>query len=80
MLSIRQPLTAPPSTTLNGFSPFTAKIAIRRPGSVTIPVSLVSARSESGSLAAVPWGGRRVLLNNGRASIAVNSSSNCGFC
>jgi hypothetical protein len=80
MLSIRQPLTASPSATLNGFSPFTAKIAIRRPGSVTIPVSLVSARSESASLAAVPWGGRRVLLNNGRASIAVNSSSTCGFC
>ena len=48
MLSIRQPLTASPSATLNGFSPFTAKIAIRRPGSVTIPVSLVSARSEIG--------------------------------
>src|SRR6516165_3843149 len=69
MLSIRQPLTASPSATLNGLSPLTAKIAMRRPGSVTIPVSLVSARSESFAPGEAVWAGRRVLLNSGRASI-----------
>jgi hypothetical protein len=47
MLSIRQPLTASPSATFSGLSPLTAKIAMRRPGVVTIPVSLASERSES---------------------------------
>jgi hypothetical protein len=47
MLSMRQALTTSPSATRNGLSPFTAKIAILRPGLVTIPVSRVSARSES---------------------------------
>ena len=67
ILSMRQPLTASPSVNFNGLAPFTAKIAILRPGSVTIPVRRVSARSEvpPPSLAAV-CGGRRELLNSGR--------------
>src|SRR5262249_55924074 len=78
ILSIRQSLTASPSAALSGLSPLIAKIAIFRPGLVTIPVSLVSARSESGEFpAAALCGGRRELLNSGRASIAVNNSSIC---
>jgi hypothetical protein len=66
MLSIRQPPTASPSLTLNGFSPFTVKIAIRQPGSAMIAVSLVLVRSESAAVAMGPWGERRVLHSTRR--------------
>src|SRR5204863_9780236 len=81
ILSMRQPLTASPSVNLNGLAPLTAKIAILRPGSVTIPVRRVSARSEVFplSLAAV-CGGRRELLNSGRPRTVARSSSCCALC
>jgi hypothetical protein len=76
MLSIRQPLTASPSVNLSGLAPFTAKIATWCPGAVTIPVSRASARSELATSLAPLGGGRRVLLNSGRArAMATNSSS-----
>ena len=81
MFSIRQPLTFSPSVRVSGLAPFTAKIAIRRPGSVTIPVSRVSVSSALGAASpAALCGGRRVLLNRGRASVAASSSSSLGFC
>jgi hypothetical protein len=75
MLSIRQPLTASPSVNLSGLAPFTANIATRCPGSVTIPVSLVSPKSALGLSFPAFCGGRRVLLNSGRASTTASNSS-----
>ncbi len=82
MLSIRQPLIDSPSTAFSGFSPpLTTKIAIRWSVSVTIPVSRVSARSESVDASGEALcGGRRVLLNSGRAKAVATSSSILGFC
>ena len=75
MRSTRHPLTVSPSLTTSAFAPSGAKIAIRWPGTTTIPVSLVSASPESAAALSPPrGGGRRVLLNNGRARIVANSS------
>ena len=49
MLSIRQSFSASPSDRTTALVPFTAKIAMRRSGSITMPLSLTS-------------GGRRSLL------------------
>src|ERR1700738_4066049 len=72
ILSMRQPLTASPSVNFNGLAPFTAKIAILRPGSVTIPVKRVSARSEVPPLlsAAVCGGGGGAANRGGARTIA----------
>jgi hypothetical protein len=45
MASIRQPLTLSPSVRISGLASLTAKIAMWRPGAVTIPVSRLSERS-----------------------------------
>ena len=50
MLSTRQSFSASPSDRTTDFAPFTAKIAMRRSGSITMPLSLTSAGRRSS-----PW-------------------------
>ena len=53
MLSTRQSFSASPSDRITDFAPFTAKIAMRRSGSITMPLSLTS---DSWSLPALSAG------------------------
>ena len=80
MLSSFQPFSASPNDRVRGFAPATAKIASRRSGSITIPVSLTSL--SSGSVAPADLAvsrGRRVGLNSGRATIVATSFAvGCG--
>jgi len=51
MLSSRQPFSAAPSDSTRELVPVTAKIAMRKSGPITTPVSLTSRNGESASLA-----------------------------
>ena len=73
--STRQPLTSSPSLTVTTLVPTGAKIAIRWPGEMTMPVSRVSASPASAVASRPPGGGRLVLLNSGRARIVARSAS-----
>jgi hypothetical protein len=66
MLSRRHSLMVSPSARVSGLPPGTAKIARRRSGSMTIPVSRTFGNPGSEPRPAVGWsGGRRVALNKG---------------
>ena len=57
MLSSRQPFSVSPSDSTRELVPVTAKIAMRKSGPITRPVSLISRNGESASLAedGFPW-------------------------
>lgn len=50
MLSTRQPFSVSPSNSTRDLVPVTAKIAVRKSGPITTPVSLTSRNDESASL------------------------------
>ena len=72
ILSSRQPLNASPSDSTRELAPATAKMATRKSGPITTPVSLTSRNGESVSLAedAVSEG-RCVEFNSGSASFRI---------
>jgi hypothetical protein len=81
MLSRCHAFTVSPSERTSGFSPFTAKIAVCRSGSITIPVSLTSVSPGSaGPPETARSAGRHVPLNSGRLSVAATSSLMRGLC
>jgi hypothetical protein len=76
ILSSRQPFNASPSDRTCKLVPATAKIAMRKSGPITTPVSLTSRNGESASLAEDAVSGRRnVELNSGSASFRISSAA-----
>ena len=74
MLSSRQPFSASPSDSTRELVPVTAKIAMRKSGPITTPVSLTSRNGESASLAEDAVSGRRCVgLNSGSASFRISA-------
>ncbi len=72
MLSSRHPFSASPSDSTRELVPVTAKIAMRKSGPITTPVSLTSRNGESASLAEDAVSGRRCVgLNSGWASFRI---------
>ena len=67
MLSSRQPFSASPSDSTRELVPVTAKIAMRKSGPITTPVSLTSRNGESASLAEDAVSGRRCVGLNSRS-------------
>ena len=74
MLSSFQPFSASPTERERGFAPVTAKIASRRSGSITIPLSLTSFSVGSAGPSDLAVSGRRLGLNSGRARIVGTES------
>ena len=70
MLSSRQPLSVSPSDSTRELVPVTAKIAMRKSGPITTPVSLTSRNDESASLAedGVSWASLPISGAAGSAS------------
>jgi hypothetical protein len=76
MLSSRQPFSASPSDSTRELVPVTAKIAMRKSGPITTPVSLTSRNGESASLAEDAVSGRRCVgLNSGSASFRISGAA-----
>ena len=76
MLSSRQPFSVSPSDSTRELVPVTAKIAMRKSGPITTPVSLTSRNGESASLAEDAVSGRRsVGLNSGSASFRISGAA-----
>jgi hypothetical protein len=76
ILSSRQPFSASPSDSTRELMPVTAKIAIRKSGPITTPVSLTSRNGESASLAEDAVSERRCVgLNSGSASFRVSGAA-----
>jgi hypothetical protein len=76
MLSSRQPFSASPSDSTRELVPVTAKIAIRKSGPITTPVSLTSRNGASVSLAEDAVSGRRCVgLNSGSASFRISGAA-----
>jgi hypothetical protein len=72
----RQPFSAPPSDSTRELAPVTAKIAMRKSGPITTPVSLTSRNSESASSAEDGVsGGRCVGLDSGSASFRISGAA-----
>src|SRR5277367_2429063 len=72
MLSSRQPFSASPSDSTRELVPVTAKIAMRKSGPITTPVSLTSRNGDSALLAEDAVSGRRCVgLNGGSASFRI---------
>jgi hypothetical protein len=72
MLLSRQPFSASPSDSTRELVPVRAKIAMRKSGPVTTPVSLTSRNDEAASLAEDTVSGRRCVgLNSGSASFRI---------
>ena len=76
MLSSRQPFSASPSDSTRELVPVTAKIAMRKSGPITTPVSLTSRNGKSASLAEDAVSGRRCVgLNSGSASLRISGAA-----
>jgi hypothetical protein len=76
MFSSRQPLSVSPSDSTRELVPVTAKIAMRKSGPITTPVSLTSRNGESASLAEAAVSGRcRVGLSSGLASLRISAAA-----
>ena len=75
ILSSRQPLNASPSDSTRELVPATAKMATRKSGPITTPVSLTSRNGESASLAEGAVSGRSVGLNSGSASFRISGAA-----
>ena len=76
MLSSRQPFSVSPSDSTRELVPVTAKIAMRKSGPMTTPVSLTSRNGGSASLAEDGVSGRRsVGLNSGSASFRISGAA-----
>ena len=75
MLSSRQPFSVSPSDSTRELVPVTAKIAMRKSGPITTPVSLTSRNGESASLAE-----DGVSVASLRISGAAGSTSAGGWC
>jgi hypothetical protein len=75
ILSSRQPLNASPSDSTRELVPATAKMATRKSGPITTPVSLTSRNGESASLAEDAVSGRSVGLNSGSASFRISGAA-----
>jgi hypothetical protein len=76
ILSSRQPFNASPSDSTRELVPATAKMATRKSGPITTPVSLTSRNGESASLAEDAVSGRRsVGLNSGSASFRISGAA-----
>jgi len=76
ILSSRQPLNASPSDSTRELVPATAKVATRKSGPITTPVSLTSRNGESASLAEDAVSGRRSCgLNSGSASFRISGAA-----
>ena len=76
MLSTRQPFSGSPSDSTRELVPVKAKIAMRKPGPITTPVSLTSRNGESASSAEDAVFGRRCVgLNSGSASCRVSGAA-----
>ena len=75
ILSSRQPLNASPSDSTRELVPATAKMATRKSGPITTPVSLTSRNGESVSLAEDAVSGRSVRLNSGSASFRISGAA-----
>jgi hypothetical protein len=76
MLSRRQPFSISPSDSARELAPVTAKIAMRKFGPVTTPVSLTSRNSESASLAEEAVSGRRCVgLTRGSAGFRISGAA-----
>jgi hypothetical protein len=74
MLSSRQPFSASPSDSTRELVPVTAKIAMRKSGPITTPVSLTSRNGESASLAEDAVSGRRCVgLDSGSVSFGISA-------
>ena len=80
MLSSRQPFSVSPSDNTRELVPDTAKIAMRRSGPITTPVSLTSRNGELASSAADAVSGRRCVgLNSGSASFRISGAAGSVF-
>ena len=76
MLLSRQPFSASPSDSTRELVPVTAKIAMRKFGPITTPVSLTSRNGEPASLAEDAVSGRRCVgLNRGSASFRISGGA-----
>lgn len=76
MLSSRQPFSAPPTDSTRELAPVTAKIAMRKSGPITTPLSLTSRNSESASLAEDAVSGRRCVgRDSGSASFRISGAA-----
>ena len=76
MPSSRQPFSVSPSDRTRELVPVTAKIAMRKSGPITTPVSLTSRNGESASLAEDAVSGRRCVgLNSGSASFRISGAA-----
>ena len=80
MLSSRQPFSVSPSDSTHELVPVTAKIAMRKSGEITTPVSLTSRNGESASLAedGVSWVSLRISGAAGSASAGGKRTSGKG--
>ena len=80
MLPSRQPFSASPSDSTRELVPVTAKIAMRKFGPITTPVSLTSRNGEAASLAEDAVSGRRCVgLNSGSASFRISGAAGSIF-
>ena len=76
MLSSRQPFSTSPSDSTRELVPTTAKIAMRKSGPITTPVSLTPRNGESASLPEDAVSGRRCVgLNSGTASFRISDAA-----
>jgi hypothetical protein len=76
MLSSRQPFSASPSDSTRELVLVTAKIAMRKSGPITTPVSLTPGNGEPASLAEEAVSGRRCVgLNSGSASFRTSGAA-----
>jgi hypothetical protein len=76
MLSSRQPFSASPSDSTRELVPVTAKIAMRKSGPITTPVSLTPRNGESASSAEDAVSGQRCVgLNSGSASFRISGAA-----
>jgi hypothetical protein len=76
ILSSRQPFNASPSESTRELVPAAAKMATRKSGPITTPVSLTPRNGESASLAEDSVSGRRsVGLNSGSASFRISGAA-----
>jgi hypothetical protein len=80
MLSSRQPFSVSPSDSTRELVPVTAKIAMRKSGPITTPVSLTSRNGESASLAedGVSLASLRISGTGGSASAGGKPTSGKG--
>ena len=80
MRSSRQSFSVSPSDSTSGLAPETAKIAMRRSGPITTPVSLTSRSGELASSAEDGTSGRGCMgLNSGSASFRISGAAGSVF-